>query len=1062
MYFTRLGCLFAAALTLSPAFADDWRDYRRAFPLHIQEFALTAETESGARTLILSEPPPSLSTDEHELRVLFEAAFGQGSVDSLRWRKKEIMLDGWVRDLEIKLVPAAFPLNDEAVDDAVSWLSWHVFGSAEGAYWRDLSVPSKMQTKAAPESLDLSVSELANWLDSEGLSFKTPEGEKPFRALLTQGKTGVFSDTSDTLVAWIFNRSALHDDGKAHAFGPLRAGSLLPGSRRDWQQQGDFRDFSLSTDLIVGAAQELGIVAIIGRVRSTSYDALPPLRFEEVRRLAASAGQHAELGQSYERNHAFGGKVIAGWFSDWDVAPIYLSDELWDSEFGSTLNIADQLLKSWSQATNIQYFNFPYPKPNTIPFGMPLSERMRADGLRSQGTLFNWNTVGAATILSGDLNDREARSYAVPTRTGSLPLTYQADIGGQMTSNEIIDGLEDIGWDYFVTQRDPVLARVVQYTFLYQVFRQFGVSAPDATQEPLSRSATVEAEMTALVRQALKNAQQESGLPEFYPQMIRNIDFEDRMSLNFEIARGRACLQSKLPPLLDFHPDMNERLVKAIVGARDYSFDWDNADVTALFAAADRNDGSLARVASERTARSAQVRAAYSYLASSDISECLKGFLNGTPFIKRLVDAADAEPAVGHIKTPLLVLSKDISEEGYFSVGGHNLDSAVPRIRERGFVEPGRPQISADAEGNLVISLNRADIPRSQRLSRIAERYRGEGASRLEQRLAEALVNRPVRPIRTALKLDTDAPAPTPALRETARTPKNAAAEVSAARTRLDEAGRLAIEGPNVLYVETTPGGIVIVRGGRPPADSVFATMPAAVARMTELIGTPPPAANIVYGPQAARSGQSIAMTKSLSASPETALRASEPRLAALGGGNGGQPPSSRTATIAAGGEGPRRPYLQTARGDVTPIRAGWFRSKLLRNTPTVRNAPLDSIPASLRSEIAPGEVPLSYHVVDVMPLRTGFLSRLNLRLDIITASFNPSAKGADVPAAVGRAGAQTAREETPNPDLFMRRLRDDIIADHPDLSVYLMFSNGNAELILSLLERSETGSSHG
>jgi hypothetical protein len=59
------------------------------------------------------------------------------------------------------------------------------------------------------------------------------------------------------------------------------------------------------------------------------------------------------------------------------------------------------MLKSWSQAGQIDYLYFDYPlRPDRFPFDKPLSDKVRQqqkDGGNS--VLFNWNTAGSAVVL---------------------------------------------------------------------------------------------------------------------------------------------------------------------------------------------------------------------------------------------------------------------------------------------------------------------------------------------------------------------------------------------------------------------------------------------------------------------------------------------------------------------------------------------------------------------------------------------------------------------------------------------------------------------------------------
>lgn len=59
-----------------------------------------------------------------------------------------------------------------------------------------------------------------------------------------------------------------------------------------------------------------------------------------------------------------------------DWAPIFLSPQLVDTEYGSLLNITDQLLKSWSNLGLTRYEGFVYAEPSSWPFAKPLPNEL--------------------------------------------------------------------------------------------------------------------------------------------------------------------------------------------------------------------------------------------------------------------------------------------------------------------------------------------------------------------------------------------------------------------------------------------------------------------------------------------------------------------------------------------------------------------------------------------------------------------------------------------------------------------------------------------------------------
>ena len=81
-----------------------------------------------------------------------------------------------------------------------------------------------------------------------------------------------------------------------------------------------------------------------------------------------------------------------------DWAPIYLSEELINTEYGSLLNITDQLLKSWSQNGLTKYINFNYRVPVKWPFEKPLI-RIVITEFKADTVTFNWNTKGVGYIM---------------------------------------------------------------------------------------------------------------------------------------------------------------------------------------------------------------------------------------------------------------------------------------------------------------------------------------------------------------------------------------------------------------------------------------------------------------------------------------------------------------------------------------------------------------------------------------------------------------------------------------------------------------------------------------
>jgi hypothetical protein len=224
--------------------------------------------------------------------------------------------------------------------------------------------------------------------------------------------------------------------------------------------------------LILGAVSTSDQVAILARERTTPVAALPPLRTETILQLAAA--REDELSQSYERTNPFAGRFDLSENMDW--APIYLSPRLIDTEYGSLLNITDQLLKGWTEHGEIEYVNFTYPNPPSFPFSKALDELLGVKELA-----FNWNTKGAGYVTKA--GDYEV--YAL-NQTGSLPIDYLAE------GNPDVQKAEDSAYQYYSNMSDPNLIRVVQYAAIYQIFHHYSVvdsanpkPAPQAVLSPL-------------------------------------------------------------------------------------------------------------------------------------------------------------------------------------------------------------------------------------------------------------------------------------------------------------------------------------------------------------------------------------------------------------------------------------------------------------------------------------------------------------------------------------------------------------------------------------------------
>jgi len=418
------------------SYNDCWENFRIDFPYHIQTIGVTAENNDGSRVIIISEPPPEVSKEG----VVGVFSHFKAEVEE---KVNPIGVDGWVKDLVVVIAGGSWRQQQFAINQ----LYKYVYGSNYKPYFLNLSEKSAVDhEKLLDVNFSVSAAELDSWFLKENedqwlVSPHDNEQQGNFKGLLNQDKYGVYYSQTPGFVIWVIPKGAINE---------FKEGA---------------RQFVLDSDVILGAIASQNNIAIIGRERQTNIFALPPLRVETIFQLAAS--DKNQISQSYERVNMFAGKLPGG--KDW--APIYLSNDLINTEYGSLLNITDQMLKSWSEHGQISYQNFQYKKPgaDTFPFPGPLSKQINSDAVT-----FNWNTKGAAYLVNyGDYE------VAALNRTGSLPVTYIPEgVDEESDVYHTTRECEEKYYDFFSSFQDPNLIRVVQYAALYQMFSAFNVTAP--------------------------------------------------------------------------------------------------------------------------------------------------------------------------------------------------------------------------------------------------------------------------------------------------------------------------------------------------------------------------------------------------------------------------------------------------------------------------------------------------------------------------------------------------------------------------------------------------------
>ncbi len=410
--------------------SNSWDNFRLNFPYHIQTIGVSDFEQDGSRIILISEPPNHFT--EAGVLTIFNHFNTKSEI-----KTHEIGYDGWVKDYLIVTTGGSERQMKIAIDE----LNKYVFQSDYRPHYLELS-KSQAPDLNCGDNYSITAAEINNWfIEGEDKLFVSSRDENSIESianLINSNQFGVYYSRNPGFVAWVIPKGS------------------IDGYRKD------ARRFTLDADIIVGGICGTYSIAIIGRERTTDVFALPPLRVETILQLAAADKQ--QISQSYERMNMFAGKIPGG--KDW--APIYLSDDLINTEYGSLLNITDQMLKGWSQHGEITYHNFMYPKPINYPYPHPVMEEINTSTLT-----FNWNTKGAAYIVN--YNDFDIVAL---NRTGSLPVTYipEGIDKSQIPFNKVRE-CEDKFYDFFSSLKDPNLVRVVQYAAIYQMFSAYNVTA---------------------------------------------------------------------------------------------------------------------------------------------------------------------------------------------------------------------------------------------------------------------------------------------------------------------------------------------------------------------------------------------------------------------------------------------------------------------------------------------------------------------------------------------------------------------------------------------------------
>ena len=412
---------FDIAACLSVSAKDSiYADFRERCPFHFQMIGLSKFADSSF-LFILSEPPPYVKLDS----VL--SIFRQFNIYS-EIKTHPMGHDGWVKDIAVCVGRA----TSENIGNLTRKLNELVYLSDYKSFAVNLPLDtSRIYYSSLDLNYRISLSEINQWfIEDKEQFFDLSDTVKTFSIpdIFRTQKPGVFYSQLPGFVIWCLNKK---EDIST--------------------QRTVIRQFTLDSDLILGAISDSATLVIIGREREAGLPELPPLNVEMVLLLASI--EDGELSQSLDINDLLAGKMTNN--KDW--CPTFLSPQLEHTEFGHLLTITDLLLKNWSENGTIHYDKYNYPNPNHYPFDRPLFSKLGLNEL-----VYNWNTANTMFVY-----DYAGISLYALNRTGSLPVSY---FNPQMNYSSVGHSYENKAYNYFSGLCNTDLIRVVQYTSLYQIF----------------------------------------------------------------------------------------------------------------------------------------------------------------------------------------------------------------------------------------------------------------------------------------------------------------------------------------------------------------------------------------------------------------------------------------------------------------------------------------------------------------------------------------------------------------------------------------------------------------
>jgi hypothetical protein len=396
-----------------------WQNFRESYPNPYQTIGF-AQFNDNSQLYLVSEPPSYVKLSD--ITELFEGF--DYSVEVKTWN---IGYDGWVKDVVICVhyIPTVYKLL------FIKQLNELLYANSYKLICKELPVvqPRRIFIKANTIDYKISAMELNKWFVENNMQFVEVAksiNQYSFNELLNSPKTGVYASNDSTFIVW----------------------SIPYGNQAGFSRE-NIGKFTLESDIILGAISNSKTLIVIGRARQCSYAELPPLRIETIEMLAGTKNEN--LSQSLNIAELITGKMDNG--ADW--CPAFVSDELENDEFGHLLTMTDIFLKDWLSAGILSYPEYKYPKPNHY-------YDIKRDHISS--IRYNWNTKDY--IYSIRFYDKNVIAFR-----NTACLNASLFDASEIEEKDMNNTINYEANKYLAGLNNADLARVVQYTALYQIFK---------------------------------------------------------------------------------------------------------------------------------------------------------------------------------------------------------------------------------------------------------------------------------------------------------------------------------------------------------------------------------------------------------------------------------------------------------------------------------------------------------------------------------------------------------------------------------------------------------------